>query len=90
MLRLYTAEQVYRAFRKELKQHQIHTIDQLRDILFDMMESRLMPQTYLDYLTDLYDSEYIDQDTFDDAFEAIYLYYGDLITSFIEDYEEEL
>lgn len=90
MRRIYTAEQVYRAFRKALKQHEIITINQLRNILFGVMEDHLFNDTYLDCLSDLYDAGYIDQDTFDEAFEAMYLYYGDLVTEFVEDYDKEL
>lgn len=88
MLRLYTRSQVYRACRKELKKHRVSGVELARNILFRLMDTRLIPNTYLDYLSDLYAAEYIEEYTFDEAFDAIHLYYGDLITQFIEDHPE--
>jgi hypothetical protein len=90
MRRLYTREQVYRAIRKQLvKYSSIREYDAVRSLLFDLMDEKFISNTYFDYLTDLLAEEYITEETFDDAFDAMYLYYGDLIEQFMKENEDE-
>lgn len=89
MNRLYTQEQVFRAFRKEMRKYQIQSIDQLKEVLFNYMDERFIHDTYLDILTDLYGEGYLTEDTFDEAIDALYLYYGDLVSEFIQEVEDD-
>jgi hypothetical protein len=83
MARLHTPEQAFRAFRKVMRNYEIESEDHLKNLLFDYVDEKLLSGVYFDTLLDLYTAEYITEDTFDEASEGIYLYYGDLIEDFI-------
>ena len=89
MSKLYTEEQVFRAFRKEMRKHQIQSIDHLKDILFNLMDERFIYDSYLDTLTDLYSAGYLSEDAFDESVDGLYLYYGDLVSAFILEVEDD-
>lgn len=83
MAKLLTPEQAKRAFRKEARKYEIESSEHLTTVLFDYMDDKLLAGTYFDTLLDLYTVGYLSEESFDEATEAIYLYYGDLITEFV-------
>jgi len=90
MLRLYTKEQVFRAIRKHLKQHlNITNCDGQRELAFELMDDKLVNHIYLDLLVDFYSAGLIEEEEFDAAYDAMYLYYGDIIEEYFKEIDCE-
>ncbi len=91
MRRLYTKQQVFRAIRKRLRDYPaVREYDAVRNLLFDLMEDKFLNDVYLDFVADLYNEDYINQEVFDEASDAMYMYYGDLIEQYLKENEDEL
>lgn len=89
MSRLYTPEQAKRAFRKEIRKREFKSLAASQDGLFDLLDDRFVPASYLDILSDLYGAGCLSEESFDEAYDAIYLYYGDILMEFLEEIEDE-
>lgn len=87
MGRLLTPEQTKRAFKKEALKHLITDKEQLKTVLFDYVDDKLINDIFLDTLVELYAADYITDEVLDDATDAMYMYYGDLVLEMVDAFD---
>lgn len=87
MGRLLTPEQTKRAFKKEALKHLITDKEQLKTVLFNYVDDKLISEVFLDTLVELYSAAYITDETLEDATDALYMYYGDLVFEMVDAFD---
>ena len=84
MKRLYTEEQVFRMLRRKVRKYEIKDKEHATDVFFALMDDTLLNHVFLDILDDLYDTNFISPETHEEVSDMLYMYYGDIITKFID------
>jgi hypothetical protein len=86
MGRLLTPEQTKRAFKKESLKHIITDQEQLKTVLFNYVDNKLINDVFIDTLVELYAAGYITDETLEDASDGMYMYYGDVVMDMVDNF----